>query len=378
MAVNDPELIDPTSATWKKIDPKSDDNQEGAGIGRFGGWTQFLQLITMAYNTAPLPQSTLTPYELVFGKPYRWTTDIPLLQDPEGLAPLPVTVVEYWRQRVRYMQAVFDSVNGGHQFLIGKNRLRYDAHQWYFELSPGELVIVRIPNRSGKLSLQFYGPYKVLRRDDEYSPQGLIYILEHCHSKKTIRAHVQRIRRFHVRDRFLDAPLPESASTGMEVDDPTLSDSTEHSAGDIGDDAAVLDEHSPYSFHGVGKLKQDSMIALRCGESGSLYVARILKVFSTLSGNRAQLHFFMHTTRGRKYNHHKPLKERELAPEYTYWERKVEYHHGTFKPTSKMTPVTDRVSLDEYEVLACNFVLNKENRIPPAVLKFIQMRHGVE
>eukprot|EP00616_Rhizochromulina_sp_CCMP1243_P006091 CAMPEP_0118998380 /NCGR_PEP_ID=MMETSP1173-20130426/63042_1 /TAXON_ID=1034831 /ORGANISM="Rhizochromulina marina cf, Strain CCMP1243" /LENGTH=818 /DNA_ID=CAMNT_0006949871 /DNA_START=1140 /DNA_END=3596 /DNA_ORIENTATION=+ len=371
--------------------------------GQFAHWTRYLQYVVLAHNVTPFLRSrvcNISPYQLIFGRAFRWPADTATIRDP-GRLPVPTSIRQYYETKSTHLRALFKVVHAFHREAAAKSQEIYNVNMDYLELLPQDLVLVHTPTRLGKLAPRYAGPYKVLRRDT--APDGrreshLVYILQHCHSDRIIKAHVNRIRRFHGGDSasqdLRHSPRgrpPTSAQPGRalasapaarRVHDPqpgqgdrsdlpspaphhrrsssalhAATRSPEETAFGHPDAASALrrEQHAP--------MRPDTFVLFQVSDQGDrIHVAKVLEVF--LDTEEINVHFYIHQTttvkRKKVYDINLPLAVRQLSPEYSYRTKSGSrwMSLGTYKPKPFMSPYHQTFRLDDLRILVRNFQLS--------------------
>lgn len=371
--------------------------------GWLGEWVDYLPYVTAAHNSAPYTgtgegDSGVTPFEIVTGRRYRWPQDLGVIEDPTSIAP-PTTLHEYWSTKRERMREISDWVRRIVVNARASNSETYNLNRRFFTLNPTDLVIVRVPSRKGKLSLQFIGPCEVLARESD-----LIYRVKHNKSGREMRVHIDRLRRHHPLVKLTDddaraseqlaTPAPSSPLVGRRVNAHFGQHGWHHGTITTVDDYAHVvfddgDEHD-YKLDEVKRIllpiatltdspnapeqhvEENDMAILRHRATSVVYVGKVVDTFPETS--EFNFHFYAHQPYdGKKYDVHLPLRERSVRPEYYYNVKKSGglRQHATLKPRGCDKPHIYLIDLDEYELLANRFTLDDDGSIPIDILRTI-------
>mmetsp|Transcript_8973 Transcript_8973/g.37063 ORF Transcript_8973/g.37063 Transcript_8973/m.37063 type:complete len:287 (+) Transcript_8973:901-1761(+) len=152
----------------------------------FADWGGLLPFFSFAANTSPLGTSSLTPFDLYFGRSARTPTDRELNLSEKFVPPNDVV-------RSAYAVELRARLRRAHEFLAAfraRQSAAMIARRKHFSLpvpfGVGDVVIVHSPKRvnglSAKLVNQFTGPFRVVaqhRLDADGSVAPHVFDLEH-------------------------------------------------------------------------------------------------------------------------------------------------------------------------------------------------------
>lgn len=276
-----------------------------------------------------------------------------------------------------------------------RNALRYDATRKFITLGKGELVIVRVPTRKGKLSPQYIGPCEIL---DAESP--LIYIVRDPRSGAEMRVHVERLRRYvplqrlsepdeHAAEQLADAsPTLLGRQVAKHFDNHGVCYGTvvriddyirvKYEDGDTED--YTLDEikkilvpaNSERNLNAAShiRVEDNDMVVIRSKASGTIYIGRAVATFPDT--NEFNFHYYQHDKVGKKFDLNLPLHERVgLQPEYYFFTKANNNlrHYGTHKPRPHVDkPYVALVNPHDFDVLATKFELERNGSLPREVI----------
>jgi hypothetical protein len=275
----------------------------------------------------------------------------------------------------------------------------YDLNRRFFTLNPRDLVIVRVPSRKGKLSLQYIGPCEVLARESD-----IIYRVKHNKSGREMRVHIDRLRRYRPLVKLTDddiqaskrlaTPTTSSPLVGRRVNAhfgqqgwhhgtvTTVDDDFAHVKFDDGDEhdytpdevrriLLPLETDTPTTGAPEQRVEENDMAVLRHRATGVIYVGKVVDTFPDTS--EFNFHFYAHQPyKGAKYDVHLPLHERSVRPEYSFNTKGGALRqYATLKPRPTDKPHVYLVDLDEYELLANKFTVNGDGSIPNDVIRRI-------
>jgi len=194
----------------------------------FADWGGLLPFFSFAANTSPLGTSSLTPFDLYFGRSARTPTDREL--NPSEVFVPPDDVV-----RSAYAVELRARLRRAHEFLAAfraRQSAAMIARRKHFSLpvpfGVGDVVIVHSPKRvnglSAKLVNQFTGPFRVVAQhrlaDGSVAPN--MFDLVQARTKARLDCvNVSRLHKFRVGSEahLLDAPAPSSSSSSASASD---------------------------------------------------------------------------------------------------------------------------------------------------------------
>jgi len=351
--VNCDHYFDEKSHTWLTNPPR----EAHENFSKYGAWPEYLPFVISAYNASPIPGTDISPFEVVFGRPYRLSSDSNLVDTT--LPTLEHSLQEAWDQKQKILTEIYDKVRSIHRERAALGEMQYSMNHIFMELKPSDLVIVKVPTREGKLAMQYIGPCKVIQKLSDVT-----YIVRDFRTKRDMRVHVQRLCRFHADSRY-GQPFDEGDDLGTQK-------ITEPQQGKLfWPDSEELKE-KPFESH--------ELIILRSNFNQRVTVGEVINSFHDT--NEIELHVFMHQPNedsAEEYDENMPLRKRKLAPEYTYFTKAGDIRAtGTFKPKPNWEPDTKIFNLSNVEILARNVVLSTKSQIPPGILENILSQYGVE
>lgn len=284
-----------------------------------------------------------------------------------------------------------------------RNAANYNLHRRYVGLNKGDLVIVRVPSRKGKLSLQYIGPCEVLAAESD-----LVYRVKHNKSGRAMRVHLDRLRRYTPLvalgddDRraadALAAPSSTPTLVGRRVNKhfgahgwhhgtiTDVDDDFAHVRFDDGDQEDLTLEEvqrvllpaaadAPPPGAPEQHVEEGDMAILRHRASNIIYVGKVVATFPDTG--EFNFHFYCHQNVGTgHYDAYLPLGQRRVQPEYYYTNKGGVRHFGTTRPKPAHKPHVFLLDLDEYELLANKFTVLDDGAIPADVLRALPSAHA--
>jgi hypothetical protein len=136
--VNCDSYFDEKSQTWMDNPPR----ETHENFSKYGAWPEYLPFVIASYNASPIPGTDITPFEVVFGRPYRLASDSNLVD-----TTLPVkqcSLQEAWNLKQTILTEIFDKVRSIHRETAALGELQYNTNHTYMELKASDLVIVKI------------------------------------------------------------------------------------------------------------------------------------------------------------------------------------------------------------------------------------------
>jgi len=209
MGKNCDSYFDDKSQSWLTNPPR----ETHENFSKFGAWPEYLPFVVSAYNASPIPGTDITPFEVVFGRPYRLAADNDLADCTTLVATS--SIEESWIEKQRIMEELFDKVRDVHRETAARGGLQHSMNHVFLELKTSDLVIVKVPTREGKLAMQFIGPCIVIKKLSDVT-----YIVRDLRTKRDMRVHVQRLCKFHADSRY--GP-PYDTHIGTSVEKPVTS-----------------------------------------------------------------------------------------------------------------------------------------------------------
>ncbi|CAF4423188.1 unnamed protein product [Rotaria socialis] len=121
-------------------------------------WDEFLQPVIYAYNTSRHTTTSLTPFQIMF------TRENQLIMDPKQVKISLMKPNEYCEKAKQSRVLILNHVklNIKHQHQLAKTR--YDKNRPDPKYVKGDLVLVRVINRTSKFQEKFEGPYRVINQ----------------------------------------------------------------------------------------------------------------------------------------------------------------------------------------------------------------------
>ena len=297
---------------------------------------------------------------MVFGRPYRPGADN-ALGDPSAATVSPA-LHEHWTEKQRIFREILEKVRHVHRERAALNGLHYSVDHVFLDLKPGDLVMVRTPTREGKLAMQYIGPCKVIRKLSDVT-----YIVRDLKTSRHMRAHVQRLCRYHADSRYgppyhqMDDQSPEQPAEG-----------------------ATPSGDGPLYWPNSDDLKEapfepQSIVIIRSHYTHRIIVGAILR--QDVDTNEIEIHVYMHEPDPDprvRYDLHMPLAKRRLAPEYSYVTKKGEHRAiATFDPQPHWEAETMMFHLSQIDVLARDVTLTSSLRIPKLVIENIRRQYDI-
>jgi hypothetical protein len=362
--VNADQYFDENSETWTAI--SRDD--AASDFTKFGEWTAYLPFVVAAYNASPIPGLDISPFELTFGRPYRLAADN-ALADPAVLTT-GTTQNIYWVEKKQLLAELAARVRTMHSEVAAKNKLLHSMEHRFAEFKPSDLVIVRTPTREGKLAMQFIGPCVVLAKLSDVT-----YAVKDLRTSRTMRAHVQRLCRYHADSRYgppyqiIGNDLLAEESKSQHSATPQEPDSQPGQGNLYWEDSQELKE-APF--------ETNAMVILRSHITQRITIGKVVRSF--VESMEIEVHIYMHDPDRDpriKYDVNTPLWKRRLSPEYSFQQRGEWKCIATFHPMQGYEAETRIFSLANVDVLARDFELTPARSIPQAVLDNIRRQYDV-
>ena len=352
--VNCERYFDDSTQTWTPCTPAN----ESSKFSKFGKWTDYLPFVVAAYNASPIPGTDISPFEVVFGRPYRTTADNAVLADVT--APTSTgSLHDHWVEKQRILAEIFERVRRVHRERAALNGLHYSMDHIFLEFKPSDLVMVRTPTREGKLAMQFIGPCKIVKKLTDVT-----YIVRDLATSRDMRAHIQRLCRYHADSRY-GPPfqlMDEQNDTADEAI-PTQGNLYWPNSEDL--------KQNPFDLH--------STIIIRSHYTHRILVGEVIRQYADT--NEIEIHLYMHEPDPDprvRYDLHMPLRQRKLAPEYNYSTKKGELRAvATFNPKPTWVPETMIFNLSQIDILARDVKLTKSLHIPQQVLEDIARQYDI-
>ena len=382
----------------------------------------YLPMVTMAHNTAPMDDTGLSPFEIMYGRKFLWPSDIQMVEDC-GFLPERVSISEYYEHRVEQFSKASAWIHRLLEERKGKNAKQHDALQHFLLLQPGDLVIIDTPTRAGKLACQHIGPAEVIEQIS-----NLIYRVKLIGKPKSMNVHVRRLTKYHAfnssmqpksmqadklrveHTRFQRTATEKQQLQGRtvrkffgqdayegevtEVKPPeegdkrwlfhiTYSDGDEEDMTEKELDKYLVRAASEYQHdttprptgdrrYQIADTQQNDIILLRGNNSGKYQMARVVQVIHETS--EIQVHFYMHqlTKTGNEsrkvYDDRLPLDKRRFLPAYEYYTKSTNTvnKYGTKNPRStKDEPITDTIRIgdgdSQFSIVLRHVSLTKDN-----------------
>lgn len=348
--VNCDSYFDDKTQSWAVNPPR----EPHENFSKYGAWPEYLPFVVSAYNASPISGTDITPFEVVFGRPYRLASDSALVDTT--ISERPSSLQEAWDQKKKILKELYDKVRSVHREHAALGELQHSMNHVFIELKTSDLVIVKVPTREGKLAMQFIGPCKVIKKLSDVT-----YIVRDLRTKRDMRVHVQRLCKFHADSRY--GPPYEPT---VEKDEQQTPQGKLYWA-----DSDDLKE-KPFDQH--------ELIILRSNFNQRVSVGEVINAFHDT--NEIELHMYMHEPdrdSNEEYDEHMALRSRRLAPEYTFFTKNGDRRAvGTFKPKADWEPETKIFNLSNIEVLARNITLTAKLNIPKPVLEDIQRQYDID
>jgi hypothetical protein len=349
--VNCDQYFDEKSHTWTANPPR----ETHENFSKYGAWPEYLPFVISAYNASPIPGTDISPFEVVFGRPYRLSSDSNLVDTT--LPTLDPSFQQAWDQKQKILTEIYDKVRCIHRERAALGEMQYSMNHIFMELKASDLVIVKVPTREGKLAMQYIGPCKVIQKLSDVT-----YIVRDIRTKRDMRVHVQRLCRFHADSRY-GQPYEEGNEQGTQNLEPLQGKL-------FWPDSEELKE-TPFESH--------ELVIVRSNFNQRITIGEVINAFHDT--NEIEMHVYMHEPNQEsagEYDAHMPLCKRILAPEYNHFTKSGEMRAtGTFKPKPDWEPETKIFNLTNIEILARHVVLTNKSRIPDATLGNIKTQYGL-
>jgi len=333
----------------------------------FADWGGLLPFFSFAANTSPLGTSSLTPFDLYFGRSARTPTDREL--NPSEVFVPPDDVV-----RSAYAVELRARLRRAHEFLAAfraRQSAAMIARRKHFSLpvpfGVGDVVIVHSPKRvnglSAKLVNQFTGPFRVVAQhrlaDGSVAPN--MFDLVQARTKARLDCvNVSRLHKFRVGSEahLLDTPTasssPPSSSTSASPPAPSSSSSSASPpAPSSSSSPASASDARPWV---IDDFVVDDMVVVRHPtRSGAFCVGKIIHV------DYESLELSIHYWGSSSAN----LLTATLKPEF--FDPADKKSLFTDRPLARHSPALSLFSLSD--VLAPSFALTRRKTIPPFLLR---------
>jgi hypothetical protein len=121
-------------------------------------WDVYLEPVIYAYNTSRHATTSLTPFELMFG---RKNQD---LMDPKQLKVVLSKPNEFYQRVKRARKILLDHAKSNIQYHSQLAKCRYDRNRPDPQYDTNDLVWVRVHRESSKLDEKYEGPYRIIER----------------------------------------------------------------------------------------------------------------------------------------------------------------------------------------------------------------------
>ena len=317
-----------------------------------------LPFCVASYNNSIIYDTTITPFQLVHGRSYRWPHDLQFIDDP-GLVLTRTSLEKYYRDRQVQYRSITEWMHPIVREVQAKNAQRYNAHQKVLTLQPKDLVLVHVPTRAGKLATNHIGPAEVI---DAVDDSQLLYRVRFPNSNHSPIVHVRRLTKYY--------PRPGEADTALKrrliLEDAADSRGNGTSQGTATGGGDPMDADLS-----VADMQPGHNVIVRGNGTQHYYTARVVDVYADT--DELSIHYYAHQqTRGGKgleYNPLLPLDKRKLLPEYSYYNRreKRERRDRTLTPSANYEPFVNTVRIgdgkDQFSLVYGNFQLTSSNSI---------------
>jgi hypothetical protein len=128
------------------------------------------------------------------------------------------------------------------------------------------------------------------------------------------------------------------------------------------------------------ELEPGTLVILRSRYNQRITIGSVVKQF--VDTNEVEIHVYMHEPSNDPligYDLHMPLRQRKLAPEYTFQTKNCEIRAvGTFNPKTEWEPEHQIFNLANVDLLARNFSLTPSLKIPQSTLENIHRQYDVQ
>ena len=132
-------------------------------------WDDMLQPVIYAYNTSQHSTTTLTPFQVMYGR------ESQLLMDPKQLKTSLSKPNVYYEKFKQSRKMIMDHAKSNTQYQNKLAKIRYDRNRPDPIYHIDDLVLVRIINKTSKLEEKYEGPYRII---DKKGPSTFIVKIE--------------------------------------------------------------------------------------------------------------------------------------------------------------------------------------------------------
>ena len=326
--------------------------------GRLTTWPDWLDFAIAAINNSPKPDSNITPFALMFGRPYRLPGDTMFAPVP-GHNPIPSDHRAYYTYKADLLKDLSATVADMKMKRDAANTAAYNNKQLVTDISVGDYCMLFTETREGKLANRMQGPFVVIQKFSEVTYQ--IKDVKTGNTQGPI--HIQRLKKFN----------GEVMDCDSEGEDLPIEATSQPS---------ILDT-------AAGKIMEAKDIVFRDRKNGNTFIARVTSL--ERATGIIQIHYYVDV---KKPDPKEPLNERVwLAPEYhrttvSSTGETTKSIVGTYEPAAK-EKIQDKafentINTNHFDVLAAGFELEKRTnargtfaRVPSAVLEGIATQESL-
>eukprot|EP00935_MAST-01C_sp_MAST-1C-sp1_P001326 g1326.t1 len=328
--------------------------------GRLSTWPDWLDFAVAGINNSPKPDTNITPYALMFGRPYRLPADTMFAPLP-GQNAIPSETREYYTYKANLLKDLTSTIADMKMKRDAANTAAYNSKQLVTDMAVGDYCMLFTDTREGKLANRMQGPYVITKK---YS--AVTYQIKNVKNGNTQGpVHIQRLKQFK----------GDVVDCDSEGEDPPT---------EAAEQPNILDT-------AVGKIMAAKDIIFKDRKEGGIFVARVTAI--ERATGVIEIHYYRDTKNpGTKH----PLEERKwLAPEYTRTTTSRSTGKarntliGTFEPLAK-EKIHDKafentINTNRFDILAAGFELERRRtmngifaKIPATVLEGIKAQASME
>lgn len=154
-------------------------------------WDKLIPFFLFAYREVPQESMRFSSFELLYGRDVREPLDV-LKQEWAADHSHNPNVISYHLMREK-MEAMCEHVQKNLQKARSRQKAWYDQTAREHLFQSGEQVLILLPTSSSKLTVQWQGPYRVIK------PMGKVNYLVNMHDrrKKEHIFHVNMLQKWH-------------------------------------------------------------------------------------------------------------------------------------------------------------------------------------
>ena len=183
-------------------------------------WDENLHLVTFAFNTSVQESTGFEPFYLLYGRRPRLPIDFEMASSADALVPKEKAGMKYHERLIEDLANARLLVQTRMEQVRQKSKARYDATRIEKKFKKGDLVLLYKPFRKvgavEKYLHRWLGPYVV---ENVLSDVNYEVKLASNSKKKSEIAHVERLKKFHVVIKEMEAiQLPASPERNSSTD----------------------------------------------------------------------------------------------------------------------------------------------------------------